>query len=69
MPFAAFGGFRHSESDDYFINPSTGGLTPHRSPTLTSNKLFFVHHKRLPLRQRLLRRRSIHGLIFADQLN
>jgi len=48
MPFAAFGGFRHSESDDYFINPSTGGLTPHRSPTLTSNKLFFVHHKRLP---------------------
>ncbi len=29
----------------------------------------FVHHKRLPLRQRLLRRGSIHRLIFADQLN
>jgi len=28
-----------------------------------------MHHKRLPLRQRLLRRWSVPRLIFADQLN
>ncbi len=33
------------------------------------NVFFFMHHKRLPLRQWLLRRRSIYSLIFADQLN